>query len=67
MVAPCKDCQRRSQMCHGNCDDYKAYRSERDEIIKKMREESAADSAGYIRGDKIRKDVHRYGVLGRRK
>lgn len=38
MVPPCKNCPRRSELCHGNCDDYKAYRSERDEIIKKMRD-----------------------------
>jgi hypothetical protein len=38
MECPCKgDCPRRSPTCHGECDDYKAYRDELDEVNKKVR------------------------------
>ena len=67
MVAPCKDCQSRSQMCHGNCPDYLLYRGERESIRKKRQAEAAADTAGFLRGDKIRRDVHRHGIAGKRK
>ena len=32
MTSPCKDCPDRSPTCHGNCESYKTYAREREQI-----------------------------------
>ena len=32
MGSPCKGCERRELGCHGKCEDYKAYREDRDRM-----------------------------------
>ena len=34
-TVPCMDCSRREVGCHATCDDYKAFRAERDAYLAK--------------------------------
>jgi len=41
--SPCYQCEKRSELCHSNCPEYKKYRAELDaykEIVRKEKEES---------------------------
>ena len=40
--APCKGCEKRTLGCHGSCDEYKAFREERDKVIRKRQAISLA-------------------------
>ena len=40
---PCYKCQRRFSGCHSNCEDYKTFREELDEINKKEAQERFID------------------------
>ena len=69
MNAPCMNCSDREIGCHSHCDRYSEYRTVCDKIKaareaeKAAREaEKAADDAFRDRGDKIRRDVRKYGV-----
>lgn len=33
MIAPCKDCDKRTITCHGVCSDYKAWKKKHDDMI----------------------------------
>ena len=35
MKCPCKECTDRKLLCHGSCDEYKAWKEYREEINKK--------------------------------
>ena len=35
MKSPCRECGKRKVGCHGGCDDYRAWRAERDEKTRK--------------------------------
>lgn len=67
MIAPCKDCSDRCIGCHSVCDKYKDFRATCDAVSAAKRREFAADEAGALRGDKIRRDAHRFGLKGRLK
>lgn len=41
--SPCYQCEKRSELCHSSCPEYKSYRAELDaykEIVRKEKEES---------------------------
>ena len=46
MLAPCKNCTVRHEICHAGCPDYLKFRKEIDEINEKKRQE--ADLKAYI-------------------
>lgn len=60
MIAPCYHCPDRSPGCHSECERYRAYRAEHEEIRKKRAEEFKVDAAFAERGDKIRRDASRW-------
>lgn len=64
---PCRECAERCFNCWSSCDRYAAYRGALDRIHHQNQARRAVDEAGVARGDKIRRDVHRYGRFGRRK
>lgn len=39
---PCKGCSDRYPTCHDKCEDYKAYKAQRDEIKERMRKDNEA-------------------------
>lgn len=64
---PCMGCQRRHTACWSSCDKYRAYRGTLDRINAEKAAQRPVDEAFALRGDKIRRDVHRYGLKGRKK
>lgn len=61
-VSPCKGCETRSAGCHGSCEAYKNWKSERDEIKAAQTKQSTAEyryrsyrQCVYDRNEKIRK------------
>ena len=65
---PCKPgCPRRAVTCHCTCEAYRAYRKERDEYLAAQQAERASFAACAERGDKIRRDVRRYGLAHTRR
>ena len=62
MNAPCMNCSDREIGCHSHCDRYSEYRTVCDKIKAARETEKAADDAFRDRGDKIRRDVRKYGV-----
>ena len=38
-IAPCKDCENREIGCHGNCEKYKAWKAELQEMKKQIGKE----------------------------
>ena len=67
MNAPCKDCPDRCIGCHSVCAKYKDFLAACDAVSAAKRREFAANEAGALRGDKIRRDAHRFGLKGRLK
>lgn len=67
MNVPCKDCPDRCVGCHSNCVKYKDFRATCDAVSAAKRREFAANEAGALRGDKIRRDANRFGLKGRLK
>lgn len=65
--SPCHSCTERHFSCWSGCDRYTAYRSALDKIHAQDQARRAVDEAGVARGDKIRRDVHKRGLYGRRK
>ena len=61
MTVPCYHCPDRQAGCHAQCAAYRAFRAELDE-----RNAAAVNDAGAARGDKIRRDVRRHGLSGRK-
>ena len=61
MTVPCYHCPDRQAGCHAQCAAYRAFRAELDE-----RNAAARNDAGAARGDKIRRDVRRHGLSGRK-
>lgn len=43
MKSPCKDCQRRKLLCHGQCADYKQFR---EQIEEKHRQQQVIRDSG---------------------
>jgi hypothetical protein len=62
MNAPCMNCSDSEIGCHSHCDRYSEYRTVCDKIKAAREAEKAADDAFRDRGDKIRRDVRKYGV-----
>ena len=66
MTAPCHHCPDRAPGCHSVCEKYRAYRAEMDAAHEKRVREAAVNDEGAVRGDKIRRDVRRHGLSGRK-
>lgn len=64
---PCLNCPDRCVGCHSTCAKYKDFRATCDAANEARRREYPANEAWAVRGDKIRKDAHRYGLKGRLK
>lgn len=64
---PCLNCPDRCVGCHSTCAKYKDFRATCDAVSAAKRREFAANEAGALRGDKIRRDAHRFGLKGRLK
>ena len=45
IIAPCKDCPDRTAHCHAKCDKYSAWKSRREKLLEKNREEKKLDAA----------------------
>ena len=41
MEAPCRDCPKRYPLCHSECEEYIAFRAERDEMCRRRAEAKA--------------------------
>lgn len=67
LQAPCLDCYARHMACWSSCPRYAAYRAALDRLQTQRIAQRAVDEAGVARGDKIRRDVHRYGLYERKK
>lgn len=65
--APCLGCAQRHRACWSGCAAYAKYRSTLDHMQEERTSQRAVDEAGIARGDKIRRDVRRYGLYGRRR
>ena len=78
MTVPCYHCPDRQAGCHAQCAAYRAFRAELDERNAAARRRPAwffgcssvfppaVNDAGAARGDKIRRDVRRHGLSGRK-
>lgn len=66
MTVPCYHCPDRQAGCHAQCAAYRAFHAELDERNAAARLAAAVNDAGAARGDKIRRDVHRHGLSGRK-
>lgn len=67
MRESCYGCHSREVGCHSRCPCY-ARQAERSAKIRAARRaDREADEAGALRGDKIRRDAHRYGIHGKRR
>lgn len=60
--SPCKGCETRSAGCHGSCEKYKNWKSERDQMKAAQTEQATADyrfrsyrQTVYDRNEKIRR------------
>ncbi len=62
MIAPCMNCKEREIGCHSHCEKYSGYRAICDKIKAAKVAEQIEDEAFRERGDKIRRDVRKYGV-----
>lgn len=67
MNVPCYNCPDRCVGCHSTCEKYKAFRAVCDKANEARRKENSANEAWAARGDKIRKDAHKFGLKGRLK
>lgn len=66
MTVPCYHCPDRQAVCHAQCAAYRAFRAELDKRNAAARRAAAVNDAGAARGDKIRRDVRRHGLSGRK-
>ena len=41
---PCRDCERRTDSCHGACHDYGGWKAEQDEKNRKLREQRGVNA-----------------------
>lgn len=67
LQSPCMGCQQRRAACWSVCSKYKVYRGTLDEINAQRAAQRPVDEAFALRGDKIRRDVHRHGLTGRKR
>ena len=67
LQSPCRNCRERHTACWSVCPQYTAYRAALDRFQAQRIVQRAADEAGVLRGDKIRRDVHKYGLYERKK
>lgn len=52
---PCKNCEKRSEHCHSKCEEYKAYKNERERLKKKRWLDGLAPYGGYSTNGKKKK------------
>lgn len=62
---PCLNCPDRCVGCHSACAKYKDFRATCDAANETRRREFAVNEAFSVRGDKIRKDAHRWAKKAR--
>lgn len=67
LQSPCRNCKKHSTACWSSCPQYAMYRSQLDQIQAQRTAQRAVEEAGVLRGDKIRRDVHKYGLYERKK
>ena len=66
MTVPCYHCYDRQSGCHAQGGAYRACRAELDARNAAAGGAAAVNDAGAARGDKIRRDVRRHGLSGRK-
>ena len=54
MKNPCYNCDKRNEICHSVCKDYKVFRDENSRVREKARAESVADSYTEERHSRIK-------------
>ena len=67
LPSPCHNCAERCFNCWSGCKRYIDYRKTIDRIHAQDKARRAVEEAGVLRGDKIRRDVHKYGLYERKK
>ena len=67
LQSPCRNCRERHTACWSACPRYASYRAALDSFQTQRTAQRAVDEAGVLRGDKIRRDVHKYGLYERKK
>lgn len=67
LQSPCRNCRERHTACWFACPRHAAYRAALDHFQTERTVQRAIDEAGVLRGDKIRRDVHKYGLYERKK
>lgn len=67
LQSPCMGCHNRCAACWSVCKSYKAYRDAIDKINAQKAAERPVSEAFAVRGDKIRRDIHKFGLAGRKK
>ena len=67
LQSPCRKCKLRHTACWSVCSKYKVYRDTLDKINAEKAAQRPLDEAFAVRGDKIRRDVHKHGLTGRKK
>ena len=67
LQSPCMGCRQRHAACWSGCDKYRAYRGTLDKINAEKAAQRPLDEAFAVRGDKIRRDVHKHGLTGRKR
>lgn len=63
MKGPCKDCERRKLGCHGRCKEYREFKAEREEILKRKNAEHEARWPMSKRGEKL---IWKYRMIDRK-
>lgn len=56
-MCPCKGCESRQLSCHSKCDEYKAWKAERDEINRKRISEREQREISHDHEMKYRKNL----------
>ena len=50
--SPCKDCRKRHEACHDDCEEFRVYREKRAEIEKRRREIASGTEIDIERAEK---------------
>ena len=54
MIAPCKDCKDRHDICWQECERYKSYKSDMEEIKERIREDRKRVSMEHKRASRVK-------------
>ena len=67
LQSPCRNCRERHTACWSSYPRYAEYHTALDSFQTQRTAQRAVDEACVLRGDKIRRDVHKYGLYERKK